>query len=104
MTNWTGLDAIQIEIEIERKDLVMELPKIVDYMAKRKIKCLTVIDHDGKICGLISSENPFNVLRRKLITFSRLYERQLAREKRRQPMVKYSDPINQSELTCRSIS
>ncbi len=102
MANWRVLDAIQIETE--KMDLELELPEIVDHMATNHLKRLTFFDTDGRVCGHISSENPFNELRNRLTIYGRLCGRQLAREKRQQSLLDYSDPLNESIRTHLSIN
>lgn len=74
-TVWSG--------ELESKK-GWSLQEIVDQMASQRIRRLLIVDEKGNTCAVITSENLFQTLRRKLDLFHRLAERQLKKEQAKQ--------------------
>ncbi|MBL7669015.1 MAG: hypothetical protein JNM39_00895 [Bdellovibrionaceae bacterium] len=74
-TVWSG--------ELESKK-GWSLQEIVDLMASQRIRRLLIVDEKGNTCAVITSENPFQALRRKLDLFHRLAERQIKKEQAQQ--------------------
>lgn len=60
------------------------LRDIVDQMANEGIRRLLIVDEKGNTCAVLTSENPFQALRRKLNLFHRLAERQTKKEQSQQ--------------------